>query len=98
MEDIIKIQVLFTITQDGNTLTDALYFTQEQFDALTSEELDQMKQDRFDRWVANIIAASNSPAPEPTEEELQAELQAIQEQKAVLEQRETEIISIIGGE
>jgi len=66
MEDIIntidnKVQIIFERTSTTNmTFRDALWFTQEEYDALTPENILTLQQERFDNWEALV----NSP---PTE-------------------------------
>lgn len=67
MEDIInqtdgKVQVIFEkTTEDNQTYRDALWMTQEEYDATSSETIESMKQERFDNWLAIVNAL-------PTEE------------------------------
>jgi len=66
MEDIIntidnKVQIIFERTSVTNmTFRDALWFTQEEYNALTPENILTLQQERFDNWEALV----NSP---PTE-------------------------------
>lgn len=66
MEDIIntidnKVQIIFERTSTTNmTFRDALWFTQEEYNALTPENILTLQQERFDNWEALV----NSP---PTE-------------------------------
>lgn len=58
--------IKFTITQDGQTFTDAIVDTQENLNALTAEQLKAIQQSRFDNWVAHVQAASLiTELPEP---------------------------------
>jgi hypothetical protein len=67
MEDIINkidghVQVIFEkSTADNKTYRDALWMTQEEYDATPSETIESMKQERFDNWLAIVNAL-------PTEE------------------------------
>jgi hypothetical protein len=62
MEDIInqidgKVQVIFEkSTTDNQTYRDALWMTQEEYDATPSETIESMKQERFDNWLAIVNA------------------------------------------
>jgi hypothetical protein len=61
MEDIInqidgKVQIIFEKTQDNQTYRDAIWMTQEEYDASTSTTIDAMKQERFDNWLSIINA------------------------------------------
>ena len=57
----------FEITKDGLTLKDALVMPQEQYDALSAEEIQAMKQQRFDNWYALVTAVSEAPVEESQE-------------------------------
>jgi hypothetical protein len=67
MDDIVnkadgKVQVIFEkTTADNQTYRDALWMTQEEYDATSSETIESMKQERFDNWLAIVNAL-------PTEE------------------------------
>ena len=69
MEDIIntidnKVQIIFERTSITNmTFRDALWFTQEEYDALTPENILTLQQERFDNWEALV----NSPPTEPSD-------------------------------
>jgi hypothetical protein len=71
MEDIInqidgKIQIIFEKTSDTfGTYRDALWFTQEEYDILTPEQISTMQQQRFDNWLVII----NPPSTETTSTE-----------------------------
>lgn len=61
MEDIInhidgKVQIIFEKNQGNQTYRDALWFTQEEYDATQSATIDAMKQERFDNWLAIVNA------------------------------------------
>lgn len=62
MSDSIWIQVRFTLTQNGQTLNDALFYSQDQYNALTPQQLQADKQARFDSWQKAI----NTPPPVET--------------------------------
>ncbi len=67
MTDKIQIQVLFTITRDSYTYTDALYFPVGE--PLPSEEdIESMKQQRFDNWYAIVTAPPPEQEGTPEEE------------------------------
>ena len=51
----------FEITKDGLTFKDALVMPQDQYDALTAEQIEAMKQQRFDNWYALVTAVSEEP-------------------------------------
>lgn len=60
MEDIIEntengmVCVVFEKTNGTYDYRDALYFTQEDYAGTTPEQIEAMKQERFDNWVAVI--------------------------------------------
>ena len=61
MEDIInqidgKVQIIFEKSQDNQTYRDALWMTQEEYDATPSATIESMKQERFDNWLAIVNA------------------------------------------
>lgn len=69
MEDKVTIKVEFTREVNGNSFTDSLYFTPEEYEAMSEKELDAKKQERVDNFQAFI---DNPPEPaEPTQEELE---------------------------
>ena len=51
----------FEITKDGLTFKDALVMPQDQYNALTAEEIEALKQQRFDNWYALVTAVSEEP-------------------------------------
>ena len=61
MEDVInqidgKVQVIFEKSDSGRTFRDALWMTQEEYDATPASTIDAMKQERFDNWLAIVNA------------------------------------------
>lgn len=98
MDDIVRVQVLFTISQDGATLNDALYFTSDQYAIIKQDDIESLKQSRFDKWKADVDATSPAIPKEPTKEELQKEADAIDEQVAQLLSRKEEIAPLIDEE
>lgn len=61
MEDIInqidgKVQIIFEKSQDNQTYRDAIWMTQEEYDATSSTDIDTIKQTRFDNWLAVVNA------------------------------------------
>ena len=69
MEDKVSIKVQFTRQVNGNNFTDSLYFTPEEYEAMSEKQMDKLKQERVDNFQAII---DNPPQPpEPTKEELE---------------------------
>jgi len=66
------IKIDFERGTDPYLYRDALYFTLEQFDALTQEQIEEMKDERYNRWyeyvtnppVSTEPAIDNSPKDE----------------------------------
>ena len=66
------IKIDFERGADPYLYRDALYFTLEQFDALTQEQIEEMKDERYNNWynyvtnppVSNEPAVGNSPQEE----------------------------------
>tara|TARA_R110000868_G_scaffold967_1_gene7298 strand:+ start:151 stop:342 length:192 start_codon:yes stop_codon:yes gene_type:complete len=50
------IKIDFTIEQNGETFCDALYLEDDH--TFTDEEIEAMKQNRFDKFYANVAAVS----------------------------------------
>lgn len=57
-DDGANVQVIFEMGEDPHIFRDALYFTSEQYATLTEAEIEAMKQERYDAWIAHI----NTPA------------------------------------
>ena len=63
-----RIQVRIKVQTDVGEFNDALYFSKEEYEALTQSEIEIMKQARVDAWVNSV---KNPPVYiEPTLEEL----------------------------
>jgi len=74
----IRIQVLVDEQTKWGNYRDALYYTQEQYFSLSQEDIDKEVFSRIARWGDSI---DNPPIQlEPTEEELLAQKQIIQDQ------------------
>jgi hypothetical protein len=82
-----RIQVRFTITEDGKTYSDALYFTEAEHAAATTKQIEDAQVARFNQWKAVVTA----PPKEPTDEEKQAEVDTLVEEKARIESRIAEL-------
>lgn len=62
MEDIInqingKVQIIFEKSKDDQTYRDAIWMTQEQYNATDQASIDIIKQQRFDNWLSIVNAA-----------------------------------------
>ena len=68
-----KVKINFTKSNEQYSFSDALHFTQEEYATLTEQDIENMKQQRFDNWYAIITYV-------PTEEELAAKA-ALEEQQ-----------------
>lgn len=68
----VRIQVIFRKDTPHGTYQDALWFTKEEYDKVTQEEIDIKKQERIDNWLSII----STPQPEPTKEEQLARIQS----------------------
>ena len=54
MSDQVFIQVRFSINRDGLDFSDALVLTQDEYNSLTPDQIEQMKSDRFENWKTMI--------------------------------------------
>lgn len=84
MEDKVSIKVEFTREVNGNNFTDSLYFTPEEYEALSEKQLDKLKKERVDNFQAYI---DNPPQYEPTKEELEVAKEMAVEQLAKLDEK-----------
>jgi hypothetical protein len=48
------LRIRFEKTDGKNTFNDALIFSQAEYDALTEQQIEEIKQQRFDNWLAII--------------------------------------------
>lgn len=69
MDDIVQVQVIFSFTQDGKTLNDALYFSIGEYLSMVAfgtldSTIARMQQERFDNWIAALNASPVDPQPE----------------------------------
>lgn len=74
MEDIInqvdgKVQVIYEKTDGTSVYRDALWFSQEEYDATTPEQISTMQQERYDNWLAVISAMPTEEVPTEIVEE-----------------------------
>ena len=77
--DEIKIQLRFKVETQYGDYNDCLYFdSQKELDALSPDDIQAMKDARVAAWVYTI--ENPPPEEEPTEEDLQAQLDTLQKQ------------------
>ncbi len=93
--DKVKIKVWFEAQTSFGRYTDSLYFTPEEYEVLTEEQLESMKQERIDRYVARREAYKLSIS-EPVEADLEVEKADLEAQKADLEARIAELEAQLG--
>lgn len=62
--DQIRVQILFSRQYNGLTYSDALSYTQEEYAALTQDDITAAEDARFNGWV-NFITNPPTPAPAP---------------------------------
>lgn len=48
------LRIRFEKTDGKNTFNDALIFTQAEYDVLNQQQIEEIKQQRFDNWLAII--------------------------------------------
>lgn len=60
------------VTDEGVTFTDALNLTEDEYAALSDEDIEAMKQARFDNWLAavRLVGHGSDEHPEDPEPEL----------------------------
>jgi hypothetical protein len=61
MEDIInkidsRVQIIFEKTDGTNKFRDALWFSEEEYEMLTPQQIADMQQERYNNWYAIISA------------------------------------------
>ena len=82
-----KIQILISepvkIGDQTIEYNDALYYTEEQFTALKQEDIDIAVKERVENWKTMIN--NPTPVPEPTQEDIELQLQQIEQQKIQLD-------------
>jgi len=83
MADQILIQHRFTITKDGQTLSDALVMPVAEYNALSPAQIEVLKQERITNFIKAIADAGK--APKPTKQEtldfLDRDLASLEEQR-----------------
>lgn len=76
-QDNVRIQVLISTDTPQGRFNDALYFSKEEFDALSEDALDAIKTQRVNSWVSSVQEASKREYIPTTKD--------IEEQKAALQ-------------
>lgn len=88
--DKIKIQYKLEKETELGLFTDYVYFTTEQWDKITPEELEKITNDRATNWVNTMVSLRDNP-PVITEEELLREKEELLKQINVVEGRLEEV-------
>jgi len=78
MQEQVKIQIRYWEDTQYGRFCDALYFTQDEYAKADQTAIDVEKQRRLDNWIAIVSV----PAPEPTKEQLEADVLATQNEIA----------------
>lgn len=52
------VQIKFSWEVDGVKYNDALYISKEEYDKLSAEEIEKMKQERFENWARTVNGQS----------------------------------------
>jgi len=68
-----QVKINFTKSNETYSFSDALHFTKQEYETLTEQDIENLKQKRFDNWYAIITYVA-------TEEELAAKA-ALEEQQ-----------------
>lgn len=68
-----KIQVLISEQTELGVFNDAMYFSPDEYIALSDEKLESLKKQRVTNWVNSVKESSTMERPLPTEEELIAQ-------------------------
>jgi len=95
MEEV-KVQVRYTITENGANFTDALYYTLEQYDNLTNTKKEAEKQTRFTAWKQAIAVQPIKKTKEQQLIEIQSEKKQLQDRLIDIAIKETEL-AVEGG-
>ena len=86
MEDHIFIRHDFVIEQDGQRLQDAICLPIDDYNKLSKDDIEKMKQQRFENWIKAI----NTPPPEISKEE---QLAQVEQQLTDMEQQKEQLLS-----
>lgn len=88
MEEI-KIQIRFSI----NDFNDALYFSQTEYENTSREQIESLKQERYNNWLAFV--ENPEPVKEVNKTEARVEIVGIDEQIKELTERKEKLSEII---
>jgi hypothetical protein len=96
-----KMQVIFVETTECGEFRDALYIPVDEYDSMTDEQYsDYVNKSTSERIETFVDRVKNPPIieeVEPTEEDIQNELDSIEQQKIYLENRKTELTSTMSA-
>jgi GTP cyclohydrolase III len=63
-----QVQVIFEKGQGSQTYRDAIWMTQNEYDSVSTETLESIKQERYDNWLAVVNAMPTEEVASITEE------------------------------
>ena len=72
MADRIKIMIQYAKVVNDRSFSDTIILTQEEYDAITPEQLEAIKQERVDAWIAVLAAADYASAMGTSEPPVEA--------------------------
>ena len=85
------IQIKFQEDTPYGAFCDALYFTESEYATKTQSDIDALKTERCNNYIATIENAKNAPVVEPTKEELEANKVSLLTQIAEIEAQIAEV-------
>lgn len=89
--DDIKIQIRFKEQTEKGEYSDALYFSEEEYNSIAQKRLQELKQQRIDAWVEKVNKQSKSR--ELTEDEISNAILDIDKQKEELDIQKIDLLS-----
>ena len=89
--DKVKVQVIFDEPTQYGTFTDALYFSPSEYATKSQAEINALKKERVDNFVARVTEASNAEPVEPTKEELIEQEKQLEESLVSLQAQKVEV-------
>lgn len=87
--DQIFIQYRFTIQQDGLTFQDAIVLPQSEYEVLSAEDIEVLKQERFDNFKKSVI-----DPPQNSELSKEDKLENIEQDLVSLNQQKEQLLTI----